>query len=255
MERNETGAVEIIEREDPQGGAIIDTSADQILRMAKKADEYIKALNTITEAALKVTSEGDWVLIQGSPYLTESGATKVARLFGVSIRIIGDCREETDEAGYRTYTYRARFSLGNSSIECEGSRSMREDFFSRGRDGMKSPDEIDGRDVRIAAYTNCVNNGIKRLIPGLRNLSPETLERAGFDLRKVKGYTFRQGSKGGSAGKPLEETGLKCGECGKPISQKVASYSEAKHGRPLCMECQRKASAAPADETADDMPF
>ena len=258
MEDRKTAAVELVPAEDTHqgGGALLDTSVDHILRLAKRADEYIRALNTMTEAALKVTTEGDWVLIQGSPYLTESGATKIARLFGVSIHLLGDVKVEEDDAGYKTYTYRASFSLGGSSIECEGSRSMREDFFARGRDGMKSPDEIDARDVKIAAYTNCVNNGIKRLIPGLRNISVEKLEGAGFDLTRVKGYTFRAGSKGGAAGKPAEASGLKCTACGKPVSQKVASYSEAKFGAVLCMDCQKKASEAAAEAAEDDgMPF
>lgn len=245
--------VEIVPAEErEQGGALLDTSGDQILRMAEKAERYVKALKTITEAALAVTSEGDWVLIGGKPYLTESGSTKIARMFGVSIHLIGDVKVETDEAGYKTFTYRARFSLKDgSSVECEGSRSMKEDFFGKGR----SPDEIDWRDVKIAAYTNCVNNGIKRLIPGLRNVSIETLEAAGIRLGRVGGYTFREGSRGGTAGK-AEASGLKCEACGKPISQKVASFSQAKFGRPLCMDCQKTAKdTAPDDDPADEMPF
>lgn len=31
-----------------------------------------------------------------------------------------------------------------------------------------------------------------------------------------------------------------CSECGTSVTQKVVQYSEAKYGRSLCMECQRK---------------
>lgn len=37
---------------------------------------------------------------------------------------------------------------------------------------------IDERDVKMAAYTNCLNNGIKRLIPNLRNIDVATLENS-----------------------------------------------------------------------------
>lgn len=62
-------------------------SVDSIVAMAEKADAYVKALNKIMEASVKITNEYDWVLIGGKPYLQESGANKVARLFGISWKI------------------------------------------------------------------------------------------------------------------------------------------------------------------------
>ncbi len=224
-----------------QQGALFETSGDSILILARKADEYIEALNKIMTAALKITTENDWVLIGGQPYLQESGATKVARLFGISIQLIGNPLVETDGEGYKTYTYKARFMFQGQFIDCEGSRSMREDFFSKqGKDKpKKKPDEIDERDVKMAAYTNCLNNGIKRLIPNLRNLDVSTLEAAGMDVKRIKGYTFKSGGNGGNSGK-ADESGLACAECGEAVTQTVASYSQAKYGKILCMKCQKK---------------
>lgn len=226
--------------EKPQGGALLDSNPDNILYLAERAEEYIVAMNKIMTAALKITSELDWVLIGGSPYLQESGATKVARLFGISIQIIGAPVVECDREGYKTYTYKARFMLRDQFIECEGSRSMREDFFSKAGAGkpMKKPDEIDERDVKMAAYTNCINNGVKRLIPNLRNIDVATLEAAGLDVSKIKGYTFKTGSRGGNSGK-AEDSGLVCSKCGAPITQAEASFSESKMGVKLCRTCQR----------------
>lgn len=220
----------------PQSGGLLDSSTDNILYLAERADQYISAMNKIMTAALKITTELDWCLIGGKPYLQESGATKVARLFGISIQLIGKPVVECDPQGYKTFTYKARFMLKEQFIECEGSRSMKDDFFSK--NGMKKPDEIDERDVKMAAYTNCLNNGIKRLIPGLRNIDIETLEKAGF-VGKISGYTFKTGSKGGNSGK-AEDSGLVCVDCGKPITQNVASWSQGKFGRALCMDCQKK---------------
>ena len=226
-----------------QSGGLLDTNTDNILYLADKAEKYIEAMNRIMDAALKITTEHDWILIGGKPYLQESGTTKVARLFGISIQLIGNPLVEFDNEGYKTFTYKARFMLKDQFIECEGSRGMKEDFFAKaGRDNpLKKPDEIDERDVKMAAYTNCLNNGIKRLIPNLRNIDISALETAGLEVGKIKGYTFNTGSKGGSAPQNAEGSGLKCEACGKEVSQKVASYSQGKFGKILCMDCQKQA--------------
>lgn len=244
----------------PQGSGLLDSNTDNILYLAEKADQYITAMNKIMDAALKITNELDWVLIGGVPYLQESGATKVARLFGISIQLIGKPVIDCDSLGYKTFTYKAKFILKDQFIECEGSRSSKEDFFA-GKDDpekgkkKKKPDEIDERDVKMAAYTNCLNNGIKRLIPNLRNIDIDTLQRAGLNTEKIKGYIFKKGSQGGNSGK-AEESGIVCEMCGKAITQKVASYSQAQYGQALCMDCQKKAGkqSKPATRKPQQIP-
>ncbi len=222
-----------------QNTGLLDTSAENIMYMAEKADKMITAMNKIMQAALKITSEHDWTLIGGKPYLQESGATKVARLFGISWKI-GDPRIECDAEGYRTFTYKGRFEMRGQFIECEGSRSMKDDFFGGKPDSRKSVDEISERNVRQAAYTNCVNNGIKRIVPGLRGVDAKTLEGAGLDISKIKGYIFKEGNKGGSA---KSDSGLKCEKCGASITPKVASFSQSKFDNHMyCMDCQKVAN-------------
>lgn len=224
--------------EKPQDGGLLSTSADDIFEIAEKAEEYIKATKRIMEAAVGVTTEFDWVLIGGKPYLQESGASKVASLFGISIQLLGKPTVECDREGYKTFTYNARFMFKNRFVECDGARSMKDDFFAKTKNGTKKPDDIDERDVKRSAYTNCLNNGIKRLIPGLRNIDVSVLEKAGLDTGKIQGYTFKEGSKGGK-GTKAEDTGLACESCGAAITQKVASYSQSKFGKMLCMNCQK----------------
>ena len=126
---------------------------------------------------------------------------------------------------------------GGSSSSSDDKKKKK--FAKQGKDKpLKTPDEIDERDVKMSAYTNCINNGIKRLIPGLRGLNVDALEKAGFDVSKIKGYTFKKGSKGGNSGK-AEESGFKCSNCGVAITSKVAAFSEQKFGEHLCMKCQR----------------
>ena len=87
-------------------------------------------------------------------------------------------------------------------------------------------------------YIKKKNNNEKNL----RNIDIATLERAGLDAAKIQGYTFKTGSKGGNTQK-AEDSGIVCEKCGAPVSQKVASYSQSKFGKILCMECQKGATA------------
>jgi hypothetical protein len=237
--------------------SMMDLSYDNILAVADRADKMVTALNKIMAAAIKITTPRDWCIIGGSPYLQESGATKVARLFGIGWQIL-DQRAEYDPEGYPTYTYRMAFTMGGARIECDGSRSARDDFFAGARvdrNGnprkQKSPDEVDIRDVKQAAYTNCLNNGIKRILNGLRNLDFSALEESGLNVSKIGGYTFREGSRGGNGGK-AEDSGVACESCGEAITQKVASYSQGKYGRKLCMKCQKSAAAETAPRDFSD---
>ena len=236
----------------PQGGGLLDSNTDNILYLAEQAEKYISAMNKIMTAAIKITTEYDWVLIGGQPYLQESGATKVARLFGISIQLIGKPTVECDQQGYKTFTYKGRFLLKDQFIEAEGSRSMKDEFFT-GKDNpekgktKKTADEVDERDVKMSAYTNLLNNGIKRLVPGLRNIKVETLAEAGLNIEEIRGYTFKTGSKGGSTGK-AEESGLTCSVCNAPITQAEASFSEAKYKAKLCRKCQKEQGAKPAQK-------
>lgn len=227
--------------ERPQGGGLLSSDTDNILYLAEKAEQYIAAMNRIMDAALKITTERDWCLIGGGVYLQETGASKIARLFGISIQLLGGVIIDVDPKGYKTFTYKARFMLKDQFVEAEGSRSMKDEFFS-GKGCRKKPDEIDERDVKMAAYTNCLNNGIKRLIPGLRGLDIKALEKAGFNVGEVKGYTFKSGSQGGNSGK-AEDSGIVCEGCGAPITQKVAAFSQNKYGKALCMNCQKGAAS------------
>lgn len=223
--------MEVVETSQKSDGALDIVDDQNLFAMAETAEKRVNALKTIINASLKVTTKYDWVLIGGVPYMQESGVTKVARLFGISWDILpGYPLTDTDSNGHKTFTYRMRFSMGGSSVVVDGSRSSKDPFFSKD----KSLDEIDMRDVRIAAQTNCLNNGIKKLVPGLRNIDVGTLEEAGIDVSTLKGYTFK--GKDRDAADPE----IKCKHCGKPVNQNVASFSQSKYKVILCMDCQKK---------------
>ena len=241
---------EIIIKETGEVHSGMDFGFDNIKMLAERADENIKAINKIMKASIAVTNENDWVLIGGAPYLQETGATKIARLFGVSWTME---KPEIlmDNQGFKTYIFKGTFTLNNVSIEAEGSRSMKDDFFTGKGEKKKSADEIDERDVRMSAYTNCINNGIKRLIPGVRNVKLEDLTTAGLDTKSIKGYTFKEKKEQGDA----QKSGPICSACEKSVTQTVASFSQGEFGRILCISCQKKArekAQEPVDETAEE---
>lgn len=208
-------------------------SNDNLLAMAEQAERRIEAINRIMSASLKITNEKDWILIAGTPYLQESGATKVARLFGIGWSIENPILE-TESDGHFTYTYKGKFIMGGTSIEATGSRSSKDEFFT-GKTNPKAPQDIDKRDVKMSAYTNCINNGIKRILPGLRNLTVDDMAKVGLDCGKMQGYGFKGNSKNANQ---VANGDFKCEHCGTNITSQEASYSKANYQKELCRKCQ-----------------
>ena len=225
----------------------IQSSDEEIYKIAEEAEKRIRALNTIMNAALKITTEEDWVITGGKPYLQATGATKVARLFGIEWKLMdGFPRYELKPDGHRVYEYRMKISFNGNTIEMDGARSSASTFFTGSKD-PKGPEEIDMMNVQKSAFANCLNRGIKALIPGLQGITQDSLVKAGFNLSKISGYTFKEGQKGGKT-QAEKDDGLKCADCGSQITQKVASYTQGKYGRYLCYDCQKAAASGGANQ-------
>ncbi len=166
-----------------------DIGIDNLVAMAQAAEKRVDAIRRIKAVALRVTNRHDWVDQNGRPYLQVSGAEKVARLFGISWRLNEPTIEMLPD-GHYSYIYSGEFSMGTASIEAIGGRSSNDPFFCQRKGGkVLTADEVDRQDVRKAAYTNCIGNGVTRLL-GIRNLTWEEVEQfAGFkrgDASKVE---------------------------------------------------------------------
>ena len=162
---------------------------DQLLAVAAAAEKRVEAVNKIKILALKVTNERDWTDQGGHPYLQVSGAEKVARLFGISWRLDEPTREEHSD-GHFSYTFKGYFSMGTAEIEVVGTRSSQDPFFAGHRDHPKPPSEIDRNDVKKGAMTNCLGNGISRLL-GIRNMTWEEIKDGGVDRSKIGKVDFK----------------------------------------------------------------
>lgn len=170
----------------------ITISTDNLVDIAHKAAARIEAVKKIKGLSLKVTNCHDWVDQNGKPYLQTSGSEKIARLFGVSWTVGEPQTQQDGEDGHYIVTYKGIFTLGNASIECIGTRSSKDGFFKKYKDGKEqSAAAIDIGDVVKSAYTNLIGNGITRLL-GIRNLTYDDLSESGIDVSKITKVEYKK---------------------------------------------------------------
>ena len=177
---------------------------DRLIEMAEQAEKRVNAIKKIKQVALKVTNVNDWVDQSDRPYLQASGGEKIARLFGISWRI-WEPEFQQLESGHFSYTYKGEFALGSATIEAVGTRSSKDPFFKKYAYSEKDenghsektelpPSEIDKGDVKKAAYTNLIGNGITRLL-GIRNLTYEDLQTVGITKEAITRFKYKKGGK------------------------------------------------------------
>jgi len=189
----------------------LDGGADDLVQIAANAEKRIDAVLKIKRVALKVTNAMDWVDQRDKPYLMASGSEKIAGLFNISWRLLSpEPALELEPDGNYTYTYSGEFSMGSRSVHCEGSRSSRDKFFTQyDYDGKEKKEKLVGdrdnkRDVKMAAYTNLLGNGITRIL-GIRNLTyADLLEFAGIKKEQLQKVVYNDHGKANV--KPAQST-------------------------------------------------
>ena len=171
-----------------------DMSVDLIIARAEKSLEVMKKVLGI---AIKRTNPKDWVDQGGKPYLTCSGAEKIAPLFGIKVEgVVSQRDEREDEKGkYYLYSFIARFKWAAGDIEAIGVCSSRDKFFSW--DGTKKEwkalSEFDEGNIKKAAYSNMMANGITRVL-GIRNLTWADLEEYGVKRDEAAKVDYNKGA-------------------------------------------------------------
>lgn len=215
-------------------GDVMSPEMDIIALAQKRLDRFKK----IADLALKVTTPKDWVDQSGNPYLTHSGAEKIARLFGVSVMGVKTSKAwDADEKGERFYIYSSTgiFSLPDGTrIEALGMCSSRDSFFGKREGEFKLISQLDEPSIAKASYTNLMVNGITHLL-GLRNITWEQLTAVGIQKDAIGKVNYQPGSKGGSTDKNLSSEGqgklaevLKWGmEMNEGDEQEAARYFDA----------------------------
>lgn len=155
----------------------LDTT-DDILAAANRR---VAQLDKIMSLAISRTNSQDWVDEGGKPYLACSGSEKVARLFGVCWKNVKNEKVISSDENGQFYFYECSgdFYLGKDVISAIGTCSQKDQFFSKKGKEVKPLSEIDETNIRKAAYSNMVVNGVTRIL-GIRNLTWEELEKAGI---------------------------------------------------------------------------
>jgi len=180
---------------------------DTLITIAEQAEKRLEAMRKIKLVALALTNRQDWVNENGKPYLQSTGSEKIARMFGVSWQIEEPAREVFPDGHYE-WSYKGHFHLSGSSITAIGARSSRDKFFSRRGGNDLPPSEVDSSNVKKAAYTNMLANGITRLL-GLRNLTWEDLSQyAKIRKEEVQGVEYKKKSESSGSypdGKEISE--------------------------------------------------
>jgi hypothetical protein len=178
---------------------IVET-ADDLIALAERRLEKIQKLKMV---AMKSTNESDWCDMQGKPYLTSSGAEKVARLFGVKISNVKSEKIWSDDEKGKFYYYLvtgvASLHGGIDSMEAVGTCSSKDAFFAKARGEYKLLSEIDETNIMKAAYSNFMTNAITRLL-GIRNMTWEEINQSGIDSNKVAKVEYNKGGQGGISG-------------------------------------------------------
>jgi hypothetical protein len=192
----------------PLGG-----DADDLVQVAAHAEARIDAVMKIKKVALKVTNAMDWVDQRDKPYLMASGSEKIANLFNISWRLLSpEPAVELESDGNYTFTYSGEFSMGSRTIQCEGSRSSRDKFFTQYDKERKErlvSDRDNRRDVKMAAFTNLLGNGITRIL-GIRNMTyADLLEFAGIKQADLQKVVYNVNPKEGAKPAPVKDAAAK----------------------------------------------
>lgn len=176
---------------------IFDNNLEVVIQRAEKKVQLLKRVLGI---AVKRTTSADWVDQQGKPYLTSSGAEKIAPVFGISI--IEPRYEKNyyndDQGQYYVYHYKATFSWEGGRIDAIGACSSRDKFFAwESKEKVWKPlSQVDDTNIMKASYSNMIVNGVTRLL-GIRNLTWEELKEFGVSPEKVAKVSY--------GGKPATE--------------------------------------------------
>ncbi len=202
----------------------VGASTDRLLQMANMAEQRIGAIKKIKSVALALTNANDWVDQQGKPYLQASGSEKIAGAFDISWEFLTlEPAYEEDPDGHYTYTYHGKFSMAGRTIHIDGSRSSNDGFFNQydypeGKPKKKKPvnERTNKRDVKMAALTNLLGNGITRLL-GIRNLTYADLEKFASIKKDMLGKVEYKSDK-----PPIKQPEEKKSETKKPTGEIIS---------------------------------
>lgn len=195
---------ELIEEETETKLVPANVGADLVLMDVEQFVGYIERRSKLLEAAVPIalasTLKSDWCNLQGKPYPMDSAIEKFRVRFGISCTNPRFAREVSeDEKGSRyQWTCMMDFHLPGSSevLTAIGVASNRKQFYAKAGDRWKKQYEIHEDNIKKHAWTNCMHNGITRIL-GLRGITWEEVEKfVQFKRKDVTAVDYDGGNKG-----------------------------------------------------------
>jgi len=172
-----------------------------------RAEKAVEIYSRISQISLKMTKPADWVLQDGTPYLMESGAQKIANLWGIDISGKETSEEWQEDPKGKYYIFivkgMAYSKKLNRVIEDEGTCSQRDKFFGMVGKELKPLESVDKTMIRKKAQTNLNNRLIKKMA-GISGITIEDLKEAGIDVSKIPSFEYKKGVKKAEATLPQE---------------------------------------------------
>ena len=189
-----------------------------IENVVAKAEKFFEVQSRIRIVAIRLTNVNDWVNEDGKPFLQWTGASKIARGFGVCYDnpVFSSERISDDKGEYIVYTCAANVQWNGQTVPEIGTGSTRDAFFGK-RGGEFLPlSEIDLNNVKKKALTNFLNRGLKSLL-GLSYTweEIEQITEGKISRQLCTSVKHSKGTQGGKTDSP--ETGKKREELWKML--------------------------------------
>jgi hypothetical protein len=164
---------------------------DSLIALSEEIEGRVLAIERIMKAIVRFAGPKGIDNLGGNAYVNAGGCTRIANGLGISWTKPEERRHSLD-GGYTEFEFEATFLMGSRSCPAVGSRSSKDPFYSqKGRDSdgnpiFLDPADIDLGNVRKAAHTNMIGNGIRNIL-GLKNLDWDDLMAIGLDQKKARG--------------------------------------------------------------------
>jgi len=163
--------------------------------------------------ALAITKPSDWVIIDKKAFLQEHGANQIANMLGINFGLPHYEKEFCEDSKGKYYiwtcTQKANCTKTGREVGATGICSSRDKFFGVVNGEFKPLDEIDERNIKAKAGTNCRNNAVK-MLTALKNVELSELVDVGIDIKQI--VTVDHKSKGAvseASKKAVEEASKK----------------------------------------------
>lgn len=173
--------------------ALISQEGELPAEVLPKFEQHSMVAQRVMEIALANTYPSDWVSFGGKAWLTASGAERVGRALGLSVKDWKwekvDLKDDEGPHYYIICTGKVGHEPTGLWVDAIGIAWSRKPFWYMDKGRKRHIGEINLGNIIKDAYSDMERNGITRLL-GLRGLSWETLKKYGITETKAQKVEF-----------------------------------------------------------------